>query len=197
VAEQGVVMARMAFADRRNPVGAVYKYHAGEWQEPGLGGRVTPVFPAVRSWEGSDADAFWGPAVHWNKHLESYVVVLNRSCCKSGWPQEGIYLSDNHDLSNPQGWRRPVKILDAKAIGFAPGYYPQVVGAEEGETDSLAGEKARLYVKGVSKWEIVFIRGEETPAPPPGPPDDDDDPEPDLDPGAPRMVVLPRRGAGK
>jgi hypothetical protein len=59
------------------------------------------------------------------------------------------------------------------------------------------GEKARLYVKGVSKWEIVFIREEETPAPPPGPPDDDDDVEPDLDPGAPRMVVLPRRGAGK
>ena len=197
VAEQGVVMARMAFADRRNPVGAVYKYHAGEWHEPGVGGRVTPIFPAVRSWEGSDTDAFWGPSVHWNKHLEAYVMVLNRSCSKSGWPQEGIYLSDNDDLSDPQGWRRPVKILDAKAIGFAPGYYPQVVGTEEGETDSLVGEKARLYVKGVSKWEIVFIREEETPAPPPGPPDDDDDVEPDLDPGAPRMVVLPRRGAGK
>jgi hypothetical protein len=56
-----------------------------------------------------------------------------------------------------------VKSLDAKAIGFAPGYYPQVVGTEEGETDSLAGEKARLYVKGVSKWEIVFIREAETP----------------------------------
>jgi hypothetical protein len=67
---------------------------------------------------------------------------------------------------------------------------------EEGETDSLAGEKARLYVKGVSKWEIVFIRVEETPAPP-GPPDDDEDWAPELDPGAPRMVVLPRRGAGK
>ena len=195
VAEQGVAMARMAFADRRSPVGAVYKYHSGQWTEPGLRGRVTPVFPAARSWEGSDADAFWGPSVHWNTHLEAYVAVLNRSCCKSGWPQEGIYLASAEDLGDPKSWQRPTKILDAKAIGFAPGYYPQVVGIEEGGTDTLAGEKARLFVKGVSKWEIVFVKEEETPVIPPGPPDDDGDAEPD--PGAPRMVVLPGRTVRK
>jgi len=153
---QGMVMARMAMEDRANPVGAVYKYYNGEWTEPGLGGRVTPIFPVVVPWGESNTNAYWGPAVHWNTFLNQYVVLLNHACCKTNWPQEGIYITFNADLSNPWGWSDPYKILDSKAIGFAPGYYPQVFGTGPGESDTLAGETARLFVKGVSKWEIVF-----------------------------------------
>lgn len=169
---QGVAMARMAFADRAAPVGAVYKFHQLEWDEAGNGGEVTPIFPARVSWDRSNADSYWGPAVHWNTFLNSYVVVMNRACCKTNWPQEGIYLTFNADLSKPWDWSAPAKILDDADIGFAPGYYPQIFGTEEGESDTLAGKTARLFVKGVSKWQITFREAD-----PPDP--DDGEPEPE------------------
>ena len=158
VSGQGVAVARMNFADRDNPAGAVWKYFQSGWDEPGLQGRVSPIFPATTAWQLSNADSFWGPSIHWNTHLESFVVLLNRACCAPDWPQEGIYVSFNADLSNPGGWTKPDRILDAKAIGFSPGYYPQVLGINEEETDTIAGEVARLYVKGFSKWEIIFSK---------------------------------------
>ncbi|MCX6606645.1 MAG: hypothetical protein NTV52_24085 [Acidobacteria bacterium] len=93
VSEQGVVTARLAFADRANPAGAVHKHYRGEWIEPGIGGHMTPIFQANRAWQREDADSFWGPSMHWNTHLKRYVVLMNRACCKPEWPQEGIYLS--------------------------------------------------------------------------------------------------------
>jgi hypothetical protein len=60
VSEQGVCVGRMAFADRDTPVGKVVKWHEGDWKEPGLGGRVTPIFPASIEWAHADADAFLG-----------------------------------------------------------------------------------------------------------------------------------------
>ena len=155
---QGIATARMAFEDRKMPSGAVWKYFAGAWAEPGLGGRVTPVFRAETSWQRADTDSFWGPAVHFNTSLESYVVLLNRACCKPGWPQEGIYASLNPDPGNPAGWSEPVRIL--RDIGWGPGYYPQVIGLGPGETDTEVGEGARLYVHGRSKWELVFTKGD-------------------------------------
>ena len=155
----GIAIARMAFADRANPVGTVHKYFLGEWSEPGVGGMVTPVFAATTSWDRSDADSFWGAAVHWNTKLESYVAVMNRACCKANWPQEGIYISFNPDLAHPEQFTHPAKLVDAREIGFAPGYYPQVFGLGEGETDSLVGQDARLFIKGFSKWRLAF--GEE------------------------------------
>ena len=47
--------------------------------------------------------------------------------------------------------------MDAKSIGFSPGFYPQIVGIDPGETDSLVGKFARLYVKGISNWDIEFF----------------------------------------
>jgi hypothetical protein len=40
-------------------------------------------------------------------------------------------------------------------------WYPQVVGIDSAEqqTDKLAGKTARLFVAGVSRWEIVFSAG--------------------------------------
>ncbi|MBI1749924.1 MAG: hypothetical protein HYR59_04610 [Acidobacteria bacterium] len=155
--EQGIVTARMAFEDRFQPAGAVKKYFQGEWNEPGIGGRMSPVFTAAKAWQREDADSFWGPAIHWNSFLKQYVVLLNRACCKPNWPQEGIYVSFTTDLSHPDLWKGPVRLIEGSRIGYAPGYYPQVLGLEEGETDTLAGEVARFYIHGISNWEIVFF----------------------------------------
>ena len=156
VSEQGVAVARLRWADRDQPIGRVWKWHDGQWHEPGLGGRVSAAFPARVDWHRPDADAFWGPSVHWNSYLRHYVMLLNRA--QDGeWTQEGIYVSFTRDLANPACWTVPRRILDA------PGkdrWYPQVIGvnAARRETDKLAGRRARLFVRGESRWEIRFLK---------------------------------------
>lgn len=153
--EQGVAVARMRYADRDQPVGKVWKWHHGKWSEPGLGGRVTPIFAAAIDWHREDADAFWGPSVHWNTHLKRYVILLNRAK-DANWTQEGVYVTFNRDLANPKGWTAPKKVLG----GLKPNqWYPQVIGTDKAarETDKLAGRVARLFVRGESRWEIVFL----------------------------------------
>ena len=147
---QGVAVARLPFERRNNPFGAVQKYYNGQWQEPGVGGRVSAIFPADVTWSSADTDAFWGPSVHWNTHLNKFVMLLNHSCCQPGWPQEGVYVSFNSALASPKNWTTPLKVMDGD------GWYPQVLGLNPGETDTLAGEVARLYMAGASSWEIVF-----------------------------------------
>ena len=157
---QGVAIARMAYEDRFHPVNSVRKYSGGSWDEPGAGGQVSPILPATVSWQAEDTDSFWGPAIHWNKYLRTFVMLLNRSCCSSGFPQRGIYISYNQDLSNPDGWTKPRRILSDA------GWYPQVLGVKPGETDTVAGRVARLYIYGRSRWELVFRRDDELePAP--------------------------------
>jgi hypothetical protein len=156
--QQGVAVARMAYEDRFGPAGAVWKFRDGNWNEPGLGGRVTAVYPANKSWKFADADSFWGPSVHWNTYLEKYVVLMNHACCEVGWHQEGIYVSFVPSLDDPATWGKPTKLLDGESIGFRAGFYPQVMGLEYGETDSVSGWIARLYVQGISQWEIMFSR---------------------------------------
>lgn len=149
---QGVVVARMSYDDRFHPLNHVWKYHAGKWNQPGVGGRTTPIFPAVVSWQRRRTDSFWGPSVHWNQYLGRYVMLLNRSCCDTGWPQEGIYTSFGADLSKPESWSEPTKLMDGVF------WYPQVLGIGPQQTDSVAGRRARLYVFGESRWELVFHR---------------------------------------
>ncbi|MEZ5351154.1 MAG: hypothetical protein R2762_00830 [Bryobacteraceae bacterium] len=148
--DQGVAIARMAFEDRGNPVGKVFKFRGGSWNEPGLGGRITPIHTARAPWNQVNTDAFWGPSVHWNTAINQYVMLLNRSCCEPGWPQEGVYVSTSPDISNPFSWSEPSKILDTAD------WYPQVLGTGPGESDKLAGRVARLFVGAFSQWEIVF-----------------------------------------
>ncbi|MGQ9651216.1 MAG: hypothetical protein ACUVXJ_13985 [Phycisphaerae bacterium] len=161
VAEQGVAIARMAFADRDHPVGKVFKWYKGSWGEPGLGGHVTPIFPAKSDWHQEKVDVFWGPSIHYNAYLEQYVILMNRAI-DSKWAQEGIYVTFCPDLSDPNGWATPVKVFDGR--GFAPKqnnwWYPQVIGidASRKETDKLAGRVARFFIRGKSAWEIVFLR---------------------------------------
>jgi hypothetical protein len=148
-AEQGVAIARMPFADRLRPAGTVWKFFDTGWDEPGVGGRVTPIFPAT-SWVDSFTDAFWGPSIHWNTYLNKWVILMNRSCCEPGWPQEGIYIAYNEDLSNPRSWSKPQKLLPGGA------WYPQVIGLGPGESDKEAGERSRLFIGGESRFELVF-----------------------------------------
>lgn len=155
---QGICAARLARQDRFAPSGKVWKYFEGKWEEPGLGGRCTPLFPARRAWQGADTDSFWGPSVHYNRYLRRYVMLLNRSCCSPGWPQEGIYISFSGGPLESMQWTDPKKLMDGREIGFRPGYYPQVLGIYPGETDTLAGQKARLYIHGISDWVITFFR---------------------------------------
>jgi hypothetical protein len=68
--------------------------------------------------------------------------------------------------------------MDGSRIGYRPGYYPQVIGLREGETDSLAGSIARLYIHGISNWELLFYGPGEVPDP-------DDIPAPEPEPAPP------------
>jgi hypothetical protein len=160
VSEQGVSVARMRWADRDAPVGKVLKWHDHEWKEPGVGGRVTPFLPVAIDWHQENADAFWGPSIHWNTHLNQYVMLLNRAKDKD-WTQEGVYVSFNRDVGDPTGWTKPVKIMEP--VG-PDRWYPQILGLDpqrpdrEGGTDKLAGRRARLFVRGMSRWEIEFLR---------------------------------------
>ena len=155
LAQQGLGLARLPFDARGNPAGSVHKYHAGEWSEPGLDGKVTPILPAVIGWETDRPYAFWGPSVHWNYAINSYVMLLNRTCCEPRWPQEGIYVSFNDDLSNPAGWSEPLQLLDEGD------WYPQVIGVEPGDTADHAGAVTRLFVRGRSNLELVFWHTQE------------------------------------
>jgi hypothetical protein len=65
-------------------------------------------------------------------------------------------VSFNSDLGNPSGWTAAWRLLHD--VGWGPGYYPQVIGLGPGETDTMVGQSARLYVQGRSKWEVVFSK---------------------------------------
>ncbi len=151
---QGVAIARMPFHRRHSPHGSVEKYHSGAWLEPGIGGLVTPIFSATVPWESPNADSFWGPSVHFNTYLKKFVMLLNRSCCSPWWPQEGVYVSFNDDLSNPAGWTAPSRIFEGGS------WYPQVLGNGQNGTDAKAGRVARFYMNGASNWQIVFTKDE-------------------------------------
>jgi hypothetical protein len=153
VAEQGVAVARMRYEDRNNPNGKVRKWYAGGWNEPGQGGHVTATFPVLIDWHRSNANAYWGAAVHYNLHLESYVMLLNHAI-DGNWSQEGIYISFNNNLENPAGWSLPQRLPIYQQLGW----YPQVIGMGGDETDKLASQTARLFISGRSFWEIVFHR---------------------------------------
>ena len=164
VTEQGVGVARLAWADRDAPGGKISIWRNGVWLPAAAFGSgeqprwvypaATPVFPAAESWHSNDAvvDAFWGPSVHWNTFLSRYVMLLNRARDVQ-YRQEGIYVSFAQSLENPRGWSTPVKIVDGGR------WYPQILGLEQGSgTDKTAGEWARLYMMGTSHHVIRFLR---------------------------------------
>lgn len=153
VAQQGISLARLRYADRFSPVGKVQKWFKGTWQEPGLNGKVTPIIPVRESWYCPQPDAFWGPSVHWNHHLQQYVILMNRAI-DPAWKQEAIYISLADDISDPLSWSAPVHLLETS------GWYPQVIGSDVArrETERAAGAEARLFIHGKSEYCLRFSR---------------------------------------
>lgn len=158
LALQGVGVARMRWSDRDDPQGRVAVWDDGAWRDPAVLDEEwvypapTPIFPAATSWHQRRGvvDAFWGPSVHWNTAIERYVVLLNRAS-DAEWTQEGIYMSTTKTVEDPRSWSPPAQLVSGGE------WYPQVMGLEPGiGTDKLAGQRARFFMGGSSRHEIVF-----------------------------------------
>jgi hypothetical protein len=166
----GVSVARMPWASRDEPQGTIAVWSGEAWipagrlsddeaERAGIHGPfaypvATPVMPAGSSWDDDQAavDVLWGPSVHWNTHLEMWVMLLNRANSNE-WGQEGIYVSYNATLEDPGAWSVPVRLLEGGR------WYPQVLGTEPGVgTDKQAGRIARFFMSGGSSYLITFTR---------------------------------------
>jgi hypothetical protein len=157
---QGVIAARIAWADRDAPMGKATVWSSGAWLpavETDAGWSYplgTPLVPSQRPFHDrtTSNDVFWGPSIHWNTHLEQYVMLLNRAK-DDQFGQEGIYVSFSPTLSDPARWTAPVRILSGGS------WYPQVIGEEAGVgTDRIAGRRARFFMTGRSERYIEFER---------------------------------------
>lgn len=163
--QQGVAIARLAWADRDEPAGKLMLWRTRTWlpssrmvamgdKERVIYDAGTPVFPVSDGWHdaGTTTDAFWGPSVHWNNFLQMYVMLLNRAK-DTKYNQEGIYVSFSPRLDDPRLWSAPAKILNGGS------WYPQVIGLDDGVgTDKAAGEWARFFMAGTSQYLIHFTR---------------------------------------
>lgn len=152
-AVQGVAVARLAWADRDEPVGKASVWHDGAWI-PDARHAGTPLVRATRPFHdrSSSADVFWGPSIHWNTYLEQYVMLLNRAR-DDQFSQEGIYVSFSPTLADPSQWTVPVRIQSGGS------WYPQVIGTEAGTgSDRRAGKRARFFMTGRSDRFIEFER---------------------------------------
>jgi len=153
-AHQGVAVARLAWADRDAPVGRLTVWAGRAWI-PSRGEIAgAPLVAVSKPWhDGSpDADAFWGPSIHWNHYLGRYVMLLNRARDED-FNSDGIYISYARSLRDPRQWSAPRKILDR------PMWYPQVAGLDPATgTDREAGRRARFFVHGRSEYYIDFLR---------------------------------------
>jgi hypothetical protein len=163
---QGVLVARVPWADRDAPRGKVTVWQDGVWLPPlprPLTGTDdiplewdypagTPIVRTTAPWHDGQAaaNAFWGPSLHWNTSLQRYVMLLNRTRDES-FTNEGLYVSFAPTLDNPRAWSAPRKILGGG------GWYPQVAGLEPGTgTDREMGKRGRFLVTGRSNRFIEF-----------------------------------------
>jgi len=115
---------------------------------------ATPILPAAHRWDDrtSLVDVYWGPSIHWNAHLESYVMLLNQAVSNE-WRQGGVFVSYNPRLDDPTGWSTPARLLSGGQ------WYPQVIGLDEGQgTDAYAAAIARFFMAGRSDYTIRFGR---------------------------------------
>jgi hypothetical protein len=99
-ANQGLLLARMAWTDRDSPVGKVYWYNAqsGAWDLPVLDTtgafatsapdfvqkvRPIPIFDNARSWRAPQPDTgdygtYTEASIHGNTYLDKYVMIATR-----------------------------------------------------------------------------------------------------------------------
>lgn len=148
---QGVVAARLAWADRDEPVGKLAIWNDGAWLPEGT---ATPLWETRQPFHDRStvADVFWGPSIHWNTYLEQWVMLLNRAK-DDQFGQEGIYVSFSPTLTDPRAWSAPARLMSGGQ------WYPQVIGTEQGTgTDRIAGKRARFFMTGKSDRFIEFER---------------------------------------
>jgi hypothetical protein len=166
VRDQGIGVARLAWADRDAPSGKAAVWRTGVWMPPRANGLTasgevrwehpvgTPLVRATRSWHDAhgSADAYWGPSIHWNTYLERWVMLANRARNQQ-FDQDGLYLSYSTTLSDPAAWTPPKKLVNGGQ------WYPQVIGIEPGAgTDKRAGQRARFFMTGRSAFYLDFTR---------------------------------------
>jgi hypothetical protein len=161
---QGVAVARLPWAYRDRPRGRVSVWWRGPFWLPPRANRMrsdgmdytyaagVPIYRARDGWhDDRTVDAFWGPSVHWNSYLEQYVMLLNHAS-DSNWHQEGVYIAFSRSLDDPTDWSDPQLLL------AGGNWYPQVIGIEPGGSDKVAGERARFFMSGRSRYFIQFTR---------------------------------------
>jgi hypothetical protein len=151
--EQGVAVARIAWADRDEPAGKAAVWRDGAWI-PGAQLSGTPLVRATQPFHdrSTTANVFWGPSIHWNTYLEQYVMLLNRAK-DDQFGQDGIYVAFSSTLADPTQWSTPARIHSGG------GWYPQVIGTESGTgSDRRAGRRARFFLTGRSDRFIEFER---------------------------------------
>ncbi len=170
----GVSVARMAWADRDQPSGRVDIWNDGAWIPPTTASQrvstetddelpsleewefplATPIFPAANRWDNArpGVDVLWGPSIHWNTSLRSYVMLLNRAA-DNEWTQGAVLVSFNPSLDDPGAWTPPSVILRGGS------WYPQVIGLDPtAGTDTYAGGVARFFMGGKSEHLVIFRR---------------------------------------
>ena len=174
----GVSVGRLAWADRDQPSGRVDIWSNGVWLppsaaepaepaepaadvEPAIAAEpawafplATPFLRAANRWDDARAgvDVFWGPSIHWNTALQTYVMLLNKAVSNE-WEQGGVYVSFNDRLDAPTAWTTPA------LIARGGHWYPQVIGLDPTVgTDSIASGVARFFMSGKSEHLIVFGR---------------------------------------
>ncbi len=147
---QGVCVLRLPTEDLSAPP-ALW---TGTGWSAGRDVRPKPIWPTPRGWHQADPDGFWGPAVHYNRALDAFVMLLNRTAGGAGdLLQEGVYASVNRRLDDPEGWSPPLQIVRGGA------WYPQAVGLQEGCGDTEVAGAGRFFMAGFSAWEIEFSSG--------------------------------------
>jgi hypothetical protein len=151
-AAQGISVARYAVGDRDRPVGKAELWHGGGWIAAD-GVLPMPIWPVAHGWRHADPDSFWGPAIHYNRALGAWIMLLNRT--RNGTSdirQEGVYISFNERLDDPSGWTAPQSMVSGGV------WYPEVVGGGPEDGDTQAGSPARLFMSGFSAWNVRFHR---------------------------------------
>lgn len=159
---QGVAIARMPWADRDAPAGALAVLGDGAWLPARLADGDGPrweypagtaLVPVGNPWHNGDnaVDAYWGASIHWNTYLERYVMLLNRAK-NENFDNEGLYVSYAPAVDIPTAWSAPQKLMNGG------GWYPEAVGLEAGGTDKEAGQRARFFITGRSNHYIEFSR---------------------------------------
>ena len=151
-AAQGIALARLPRPRTGAPAAGLELWTSRGWQADPQA-EPQPLWPQARGWRHADPDGFWGPAVHYNRVLRAYAMLLTRTAGGHGdLVTEGIYLSTNPDLADPAGWTTPLKIVRSG------GWFPQVIGTTPGSGDAEIVDDARFFMAGFSAWSIE-IRG--------------------------------------